>query len=242
MLELLNRPHADPYKFPLTDGFLPVLLVVGAYLYFVLSLGRQFMFQRQPCDLKNVLKIYNLAQVIYNGSMFIVATYYLVWVQSYNLSCLVVRPLDYPQRMLERLLCYTYYINKYVDLLDTIFIVLRKNYKQISVLHLVHHVYMTVGGYFYIRFNGYGGHGIVLGYLNVLVHFVMYGYYYYSSQYPHMKQSLWWKKASSTTAEKFWVLTLTCLRHPRARTLNVGVVEAKRHLDECCLLSLGFGV
>jgi len=35
---------------------------------------------------------------------------------------------------------------------------------------------------------------MILGYLNVFVHSVMYGYYYLSSQYPFLKQSLWWKK------------------------------------------------
>lgn len=55
---------------------------------------------------------------------------------------------------------------------------------------------------------------------------------------------LFW--APSTAAEQFWGLTLTRLRHTRARTLKVGVevrpTTRTRHLDECCLLSLGFGV
>lgn len=52
--------------------------------------------------------------------------------------------------------------------------------------------------------------------------------------------------APSTAAEQFWGLTLTRLRHTRARTLKVGVevrpTTRTRHLDEFCLLSLGFGV
>lgn len=55
---------------------------------------------------------------------------------------------------------------------------------------------------------------------------------------------LFW--APSTAAEQFWGLTLTRLRHTRARTLKVSVgvrpTTRTRHLDECCLLSLGFGV
>lgn len=60
---------------------------------------------------------------------------------------------------------------------------------------------------------------------------------------PLLSQLFW---APSTAAEQFWGLTLTRLRHTRARTLKVGVevrpTTRTRHLDEYCLLSLGFGV
>lgn len=53
-------------------------------------------------------------------------------------------------------------------------------------------------------------------------------------------------QSSCSSAEQFWGLTLTRLRHTRARTLKMGVevrpTTRTRHLDECCLLSLGFGV
>jgi len=118
----------------------------------------------------------------------------MFWHNPYNMSCIITLPLDHPMKATERLLHYGYHLNKMMDLLDTIFIVLRKSYRQITVLHLVHHVYMFAGGYCLIRYNGYGGHPSILGYLNVFVHSVMYGYYYLSSQYPFLKQSLWWKK------------------------------------------------
>ncbi|KAL7728071.1 hypothetical protein ACLKA6_017920 [Drosophila palustris] len=186
--------HADPVKLPLTDGWSPMLIIVGSYLIFVLNLGRQFMSHRQPYDLKNVLKVYNLVQILYNAIVFIAGTYYIFWESPYKLSCLTVLPLDHPLKMTERVIFYSYYMNKIVDLLDTIFIVLRKSYRQISALHLIHHVYMVVGSYVLIRYNGYGGQVLITGYLNVFVHSVMYGYYYLSSQYPLIKQSLWWKK------------------------------------------------
>ena len=44
---------------------------------------------------------------------------------------------------------YTYYTNKYVELLDTIFFALRKKWNQISFLHVYHHavmpLYMFIG-------------------------------------------------------------------------------------------------
>ena len=44
---------------------------------------------------------------------------------------------------------YTYYTNKYVELLDTVFFALRKKWNQISFLHVYHHaimpLYMFIG-------------------------------------------------------------------------------------------------
>ncbi|XP_034488136.1 elongation of very long chain fatty acids protein F-like [Drosophila innubila] len=194
MFEILNRPHVDPVKFPLGDGWGPMLLIVGFYLVFVLKLGREFMAHRQPYDLKNVLQVYNLVQILYNATAFTLATYYIFGDKNFNFKCIAALPFDHPQKMTERLLSYSYYVNKIMDLLDTVFIVLRKSYRQISALHLIHHVYMVVGSYVILRYNGYGGHCVATGYLNVFVHSVMYGYYYLSSQYPLIKQSLWWKK------------------------------------------------
>ncbi|XP_034487035.1 elongation of very long chain fatty acids protein F-like [Drosophila innubila] len=194
MFEILYRPHADPVKFPLTDGWTPMILIIGFYLFIVLKLGRDIMAHRQPYDLKKVLKVYNLAQILYNSSVFILITYIIFGKRPYNLNCLITLPLDHPLKMTERLVAYSYYINKIMDLLDTVFIVLRRSFRQISALHLIHHVYMVVGSYVMIRYTGYGGQVLITGYLNVFVHSVMYGYYYLSSQYPLIKQSLWWKK------------------------------------------------
>lgn len=104
-----------------------------------------------------------------------------------------ILPLDHPLKKIDRLLCYAYYINKYFDLLDTIFIVFRKNYKQITALHIIHHLYMPVGGYFVIRLIGFGGHLMVMGVLNLFVHVVMYSYYYVASQHSTNDKLIWWK-------------------------------------------------
>lgn len=112
----------------------------------------------------------------------------------YDFQCVTVLPIDHRMKSMDRAVWYAYYINKVVDLADTIFFVLRKSYKQITALHLIHHVFMILANYFVIRLNGYGGHFIVFIFLNTFVHVLMYGYYYVSSQRPGLKQSLWFKK------------------------------------------------
>ncbi|KAH8312598.1 hypothetical protein KR044_011591, partial [Drosophila immigrans] len=193
MFEILHRPHADPVKYPLLGSFWPVFILLSSYLLFVLKLGKLYMANRQPFDLGKVLKVYNIFQVVYNTVLFVAVSYYIFWVKTYDLKCLSVLPLNHSMKDSERIITYAYFINKIIDLLDTIFIVLRKSYRQISVLHLVHHVYMVAGTYMCIRFNGYGGHPIFTALVNLVVHSVMYSYYYLSSTYPSIKQTSWKK-------------------------------------------------
>lgn len=133
-------------------------------------------------------------------------------------------PVDHPRKVFDRTLSYLYYLNKYIDLLDTVFIVLRKSYKQISVLHLLHHLYMPISGYYIIRFIGFGGHIIVTGLLNLFVHVIMYSYYYLSIQRPQIKRNIWWKKYITILqmvqfviifGHSFWTLQQTNCAVPR---------------------------
>ncbi|KAM8703606.1 hypothetical protein ACLKA7_008259 [Drosophila subpalustris] len=111
-----------------------------------------------------------------------------------DFNCILVLPLDHEFKSTDRLIGYLYYINKIIDLLDTVFFVLRKSYKQISMLHLIHHINMATICYFWQRTYGYGGHFVFSGLLNLFVHTVMYTYYYLSSQNPQIKKSAWWKQ------------------------------------------------
>lgn len=86
-----------------------------------------------------------------------------------------------------------YFICKLIELLDTVFFVLRKKNQQISILHLYHHTLMPVCGWVGVRFFA-GGHGTLLGVINSFVHVIMYTYYMLSSIGPHMQKYLWWKK------------------------------------------------
>lgn len=107
------------------------------------------------------------------------------------------------------MLCYFYFLNKFADLTETMFFLLKKSWRQISHLHLYHHVAMVICCYIDLsvqpgiwKFNWLGRcqnnwvHNIwiscvtttILGGLsmymllfNTLVHVVMYSYYFLSS-------------------------------------------------------------
>lgn len=100
-------------------------------------------------------------------------------------------PMDHPRKSTERTLGYLYLINKIIDLLDTIFFVLRKKDKQITFLHVFHHAFMVLGVYWTNRFYGMGGLTAVVGLLNTLVHTIMYYYYMRTALFSGLKNHLW---------------------------------------------------
>ncbi|XP_036674526.3 very long chain fatty acid elongase F [Drosophila suzukii] len=178
MLDIFKKPYADSKQLPLASGPVPILIIIAGYLLVVFKAGRKFMEHREPYNLRGVLKCYNMFQICYNMMMLLPGYYFMLVFQPYNFRCMTVLPQDHPMKNWERTISYAYYINKIVDLLDTVFCVLRKKYMQITFLHVFHHVLMPTVGYLIIRFQGYGGHLFFLCSFNVIVHIFMYGYYY----------------------------------------------------------------
>nr|CAD7615637.1 unnamed protein product [Timema genevievae] len=82
---------------------------------------------------------------------------------------------------------------KVLDLLDTVFFVLRKKNNQITFLHVYHHAAMVFGTWIAVKFLA-GGHATYLGLINSIVHAFMYTYYLLTNINPDYKKSIWWKK------------------------------------------------
>ncbi|XP_017149557.1 elongation of very long chain fatty acids protein F [Drosophila miranda] len=194
ILDIFRTLPADPVKLTLFSSPLPALLIVVGYLIFVLKLGRDFMAQRKPFNVRRVMLVYNLCQILMNAVMFGCGFYFILIRRVYDLRCMEMLPLDHPEKHFERLVVYAYWLNKVLDLADTVFFVLRKSYKQITVLHVYHHALMVLGPPVVFYLFGAGGQLCMMGFLNTLVHVVMYAYYYVAAQYPQIKGKLWWKQ------------------------------------------------
>lgn len=82
---------------------------------------------------------------------------------------------------------------KIIELLDTVFFVLRKNQRQVTFLHVYHHTLMPFCGFIGLKYFA-GGHGTLLGLINSFIHIIMYSYYMLAAMGPHMQKYLWWKK------------------------------------------------
>ncbi|KAK0052069.1 elongation of very long chain fatty acids protein 4-like isoform X2, partial [Biomphalaria pfeifferi] len=68
------------------------------------------------------------------------------------------------------------FYSKVIELLDTVFFILRKKFKQVTFLHVYHHVMTTFCFWFGARFIP-NGPVIIFPFLNCFVHVIMYTYY-----------------------------------------------------------------
>ncbi|XP_066993701.2 very long chain fatty acid elongase AAEL008004 [Anabrus simplex] len=171
---------------------LPITIIITSYVYFSRNLGPRLMADRKPFQLEWIIRVFDLTQIVANLYIF-ERCISLAWGGTYNWWC---EPLDYsrsPHAMAVVNGVYAYFIIKIVDLLDTVFFILKKKDGHVSFLHVYHHGGMVFASWFAVKYMP-GGHATFLGLLNSFVHAVMYTYYFWTSMYPEYKKYIWWKK------------------------------------------------
>ncbi|KAH8354203.1 hypothetical protein KR084_003112 [Drosophila pseudotakahashii] len=229
----------DPVKLPIFSNPWVVSVTLVGYLLIVLKVGPRLMKNRMPFDLRGVIKVYNIMQIVYNGMLGALGFHLLFVSRAYRFSCFIPLPMDHELKDRERFLASWYIVNKFVDLVETVFFVLRKKNRQISFLHVFHHVAMVLVSYLYYYFLGYGGIAFPLCFLNVVVHVIMYTYYYLSSISPEVQKSLWWKKyITLAQLTQFALMMIICIY-----TLMDGHCSASKPLTiGCGLMAAAFTV
>lgn len=86
-----------------------------------------------------------------------------------------------------------FFFSKVVELLDTVFFVLRKKQNQVSFLHVYHHSVTCFFCWAYLKYMP-DEQGVVIGALNSFVHIIMYFYYMVAAMGPKYQKFIWWKK------------------------------------------------
>lgn len=175
---------------------LPGIFIMVSYLLFVLKIGPNYMKNRKPYEMKNILIVYNFIQVIVSVWLFQEALDG-AWLRGYSWKC---QPVDFsysPEAMRVARGCYIYFIAKLTELLDTVFFVLRKKDNQITFLHMYHHTVMPLISWGCTKYYP-GGHGTFIGFINSFVHIIMYSYYLLAALGPEFQKYLWWKKYITT--------------------------------------------
>jgi elongation of very long chain fatty acids protein 7 len=74
-----------------------------------------------------------------------------------------------------------------------VFYVLRKKERQISFLHVYHHIGILVAAWISAKYFP-GGQAIYVALYNTLIHCLMYVYYLFSACNPNYSKEIWWKK------------------------------------------------
>ncbi|CAH1119094.1 unnamed protein product [Phaedon cochleariae] len=180
-------------KWPMMSNPLNTILISLFHMYFVKVLGPAIMMNRKPFQLQRTLLVYNFCQVIFSSWIFYGFASSGWLTGEYSFRCQPKDTSNSPHSITMARATYWYYVSKLTDLLDTVFFVLRKKSKQISLLHILHHGLMPIGCWVVAKYSP-SGQVTFVGLLNSFVHIVMYSYYWLSALGPEVRKYLWWKK------------------------------------------------
>ncbi|XP_055305050.1 elongation of very long chain fatty acids protein 7-like isoform X2 [Sitodiplosis mosellana] len=192
-----------------------IITIVTLYLLFVLKWGPKFMEKRKPFNIERILLFYNVFQVLCNFSIVFYVTYEIFALKSYKLD-FFCEELDFTDSFVgtrSAQMSYCYYLIKLMDLFDTIFFVLRKRTRQISFLHVYHHVAILLASFVGVSWFP-GGHPWLFGMLNCFVHVIMYGYYFGSVYSPKLKVNLTIKRSITQMQIIQFMLSIVHLSMP----------------------------
>lgn len=186
----LRDPRAD--SLPLMSSIWPTTIICILYVFFCKVAGPWFMKNREPYNIKGFIIAYNMFQTLFSLWGFVQGWRFYV---SGNYSW-ICQPVDYsndPEALRALNLAWLFYMAKFLDMFDSFFFVLKKKFSHLSFLHVYHHAMMPWWCWFGPRFVGGGNSGLV-GFVNALVHTVMYLYYLLAACGPRIQKYLWWKR------------------------------------------------
>ncbi|XP_059608102.1 elongation of very long chain fatty acids protein 4-like [Phlebotomus argentipes] len=161
----------------------------------VIFFGPKLMEKRSAFQLKNVILIYNISIAIANAYIS-----YELYLRSnllnYTLFCTPKTTSNDPNEIRLATAIWLYYLTKFIELLDSVFFVLRKKPNQLSFLHVYHHAMMV--GYALLCIKWFPVGLCTYSPLQISafegVHVLMYLYYGLSTLGPTVAKYLWWKK------------------------------------------------
>lgn len=184
-----NGDHITTH-WPLVHTPIPCVAIIAAYIAFVVLAPRYFR-DKKPVSIRPVLIVYNIAMVALSFHMFkeFAVSAYL---GNYKLKCQEINRSSDPLAIRMATAFWLFYISKTVELMDTVFLVLRKKDNQLTFLHVFHHSSMLFIQWTTIKFIP-SGHAFFQGLMNSFVHVVMYTYYGLAC-FPQMRPYLWWKR------------------------------------------------
>ncbi|XP_055058528.2 elongation of very long chain fatty acids protein 1a [Misgurnus anguillicaudatus] len=189
----LKRTDPRVRDYPLMKSPVEMTVILLGYVFLVLHVGPRFMANRKPFHLNTTMIFYNFFMVAYNA--YIVYEFLMAgWGTTYTWRCDLCDPSSSPQALRMVRAAWLFYFSKYVELLDTMFFVLRKKHSQVTFLHIFHHSVMPWTWWWGITLTPVGGMGSFHALVNACVHVIMYSYYGLAAAGPRFQKYLWWKK------------------------------------------------
>lgn len=190
---LVERTDARVKDYLLMQSPIRMTLILLGYVVLAVYVGPRLMAKRKPFQLKEVMIIYNFSMVAFNA--YIVYEFLMSgWGTTYTWRCDLCDPTSSPEALRMIRVAWLFYFSKYIELMDTMFFVLRKKHSQITFLHIFHHSFMPWTWWWGITLTPAGGMGSFHAMVNAVVHVIMYFYYGLAAAGPRFQKFLWWKK------------------------------------------------
>ncbi|WVQ96943.1 hypothetical protein IAU59_004052 [Kwoniella sp. CBS 9459] len=161
-----------------------VVAAIGTYLLVIFG-GREIMKSRQAFKLTGPFRFHNIYLTLGSGLLLALMLEEIVPIfLKHGFFWTICNPSAFTPRLVTYYMI-NYYI-KYVELIDTVFLVLKK--KPLAFLHVFHHAATAI--LCFTQLEGETSVQWVVITLNLLVHVIMYYYYYATAG----GAKIWWKK------------------------------------------------
>ncbi|GAB0092072.1 Elongation of very long chain fatty acids protein [Sergentomyia squamirostris] len=165
--------------------------MVILYLVMVFT-GPKIMKDKKPFGLKNLILFYNFAMSATNAYI-CYELYHRASLLNFTWFCTPLPAENDPNAVLLARATWLYFLTKLIEILDTLFFILRKKNNQLSGMHIYHHASVIAYGTVITKYFP-----VSITYtplvLNTAVHILMYLYYGLSALGPAVQPYLWWKK------------------------------------------------
>lgn len=149
-------------------------------LYFLGILALlQYMKKREAFShLRPIMAVYNVICICL-ASYCVYGTIHYSITRSVRFVC---NEVDFNDPAVKPMLLvhYVFYIQKYFEFIDTFFFILRKNYRQLTFLHIYHHSSITFITLTFSTYELFGDTSLAM-FLNSFIHVLMYTHYLLTS-------------------------------------------------------------
>ncbi|KAL3316727.1 Elongation of very long chain fatty acids protein 7 [Cichlidogyrus casuarinus] len=194
-----DKPDSRSMQYPLIGEFWPtglitLIYVVGCYYW------RKHLIEKRAKNtpnadknalLQNIIVLYNFVMVLYSSCIVIGITYSILFENLNLVRCGKYDRSSHPYTLRVMTYGYAFYISKFIELLDTLFFLLRGKVDQITFLHVFHHAAMPPSLWWGMRYSP-GGVLIIFPLINSFIHVLMYTYYGLAALGAY--KYLWWKE------------------------------------------------
>ncbi|XP_061776375.1 elongation of very long chain fatty acids protein 1a isoform X2 [Nerophis ophidion] len=191
--ELLSKCDPRVKDYPLVRCPVKMTSILVSYVILAVYVGPRLMANRKPFNLKTAMIVYNFSMVLLNS--YIVYEFMMSgWATTFTWKCDLIDPSSSPQALRMVHVAWVFFFSKFIELIDTLFFVLRKKQNQITFLHVFHHSFMPWSWWWGVYLTPAGGMCSFHAMVNCGVHVIMYTYYGLSAAGPRFQKYLWWKK------------------------------------------------